>query len=65
LSGLNDAVQHQIVCCSHVVDLAEGHVAALDHIFSSREPYCDPINLGTGTGTSVLEMVKVRRRPVH
>ena len=55
------------ICCSHVVDLAEGHVAALNHIFSSREPYCDPINLGTGTGTSVLEMIKVRaprmRRP--
>jgi UDP-glucose 4-epimerase len=44
---------------SHVVDLAEGHVAALNHIFSSKQPYCDPINLGTGTGTSVLEMIKV------
>jgi UDP-glucose 4-epimerase len=43
-----------------VVDLAEGHVAALNHIFGSREPYCDPINLGTGTGTSVLDMIKVR-----
>jgi UDP-glucose 4-epimerase len=43
-----------------VVDLAEGHVAALNHIFGSKEPYCDPINLGTGTGTSVLDMIKVR-----
>jgi UDP-glucose 4-epimerase len=42
----------------HVVDLAEGHVAALKHIEGSKEPYCDPINLGTGTGTSVLGMVK-------
>jgi hypothetical protein len=48
-----------LLCRSHVVDLAEGHVAALNHIFSSKEPYCDPINLGTGTGTSVLEMIKV------
>ncbi len=45
-----------------MVDLAEGHVAALNHIFGSKEPYCDPINLGTGTGTSVLEMIKVRAR---
>jgi UDP-glucose 4-epimerase len=45
-----------------VVDLAEGHVAALNHIFGSKEPYCDPINLGTGTGTSVLDMIKVRAR---
>jgi hypothetical protein len=45
--------------CSHVVDLAEGHVAALKNIESRAEPYCDPINLGTGRGTSVLEMIKV------
>ncbi len=44
---------------SHVVDLAEGHVSALKRIESSKEPYCDPINLGTGTGTSVLGMIKV------
>ena len=43
-----------------MVDLAEGHVAALNHIERSAKPYCDPINLGTGRGTSVLEMVKVR-----
>ena len=49
--------------CSHVVDLAEGHVAALKNIESRAEPYCDPINLGTGRGTSVLEMIKVRRLP--
>lgn len=42
-----------------MVDLAEGHVAALNHIEHSAKPYCDPINLGTGRGTSVLEMVKV------
>jgi UDP-glucose 4-epimerase len=42
-----------------VVDLAEGHVAALKNVESRAEPYCDPINLGTGCGTSVLEMIKV------
>ena len=44
----------------HVMDLAEGHVAALDKLFSSPDIGCVPINLGTGTGTTVLEMVKVR-----
>lgn len=42
----------------HVVDLAEGHVAALKHLFSNTNPYCDPINLGTGVGTSVYGMIK-------
>ncbi len=45
---------------SHVVDLAEGHVAALKYIEGAKEPHCKPINLGTGKGTSVLEMVAVR-----
>jgi hypothetical protein len=45
--------------CSHVVDLAAGHVSALKNIESRAQPFCDPINLGTGRGTSVLEMVKV------
>lgn len=40
----------------HVVDLALGHIAALEHLpaANSYEAY----NLGTGKGTSVLEMVK-------
>ncbi len=44
----------------HVMDLAEGHVAALDKLFRTANLGCVPINLGTGTGTTVLEMVKVR-----
>ena len=39
----------------HVVDLAQGHVAALKLM---SEPQCTPINLGTGNGVSVLEMIK-------
>ncbi|EFA80727.1 hypothetical protein PPL_06313 [Heterostelium album PN500] len=39
----------------HVVDLARGHIAALDHI--SKNPGCVAYNLGTGRGYSVLEMV--------
>lgn len=38
----------------HVVDLAEGHVAALDNLTSGVHIY----NLGTGEGTSVLQLVK-------
>lgn len=41
----------------HVMDLAEGHVAALN--FLARVRGCHAINLGTGRGTSVLEMLRV------
>ena len=40
----------------HVVDLAQGHVNALDRIKNFKEPMT--INLGTGNGYSVLEMVE-------
>lgn len=40
----------------HVVDLAEGHVAALDAC--ADEPGVHVFNLGTGEGHSVLELVK-------
>jgi len=40
----------------HVVDLAQGHVNALDRIKNFKEPMT--INLGTGNGYSVLEMIK-------
>ena len=39
----------------HVMDLAEGHVAALDHL--QREGGLQTFNLGTGCGYSVLDMV--------
>ncbi|RWR87623.1 bifunctional UDP-glucose 4-epimerase and UDP-xylose 4-epimerase 1-like protein [Cinnamomum micranthum f. kanehirae] len=41
----------------HVVDLADGHIAALRKIFSKDHIGCVAYNLGTGRGTSVLEMV--------
>lgn len=40
----------------HVVDLAAGHLAALD--VHAREPGVHTYNLGTGQGSSVLEVVK-------
>lgn len=39
----------------HVVDLAQGHVKALEKL--TKINGCVPINLGTGNGTSVLEIV--------
>lgn len=38
----------------HVVDVAKGHVAALSYL----QPGFDAVNLGSGKGTSVLELVK-------
>ncbi len=50
----------------HVMDLAEGHVAALDLL--QREGGLQTVNLGTGCGYSVLDMVrsfeKASGRPV-
>jgi UDP-glucose 4-epimerase len=43
----------------HVADLARGHVAALHALDSMR---CEAINLGTGRGTSVLELVRTFER---
>ncbi|XXG43276.1 hypothetical protein AAC387_Pa01g3347 [Persea americana] len=41
----------------HVMDLADGHIAALRKIFTTDDIGCTAYNLGTGHGTSVLEMV--------
>ncbi len=40
----------------HVVDLAKGHVAAVN--YTVNHAGCEVFNLGTGTGYSVLDMVK-------
>ncbi|KAJ8768499.1 hypothetical protein K2173_022592 [Erythroxylum novogranatense] len=40
----------------HIVDLADGHAAAL-HKLTAPKIGCEVYNLGTGKGTSVLEMV--------
>jgi len=42
----------------HVVDLAQGHVAALSKLADSQSPRDMVVNLGTGCGHSVLEVVK-------
>jgi UDP-glucose 4-epimerase len=44
----------------HVVDLAEGHVAALRHLLAGGDSLT--VNLGTGRGSSVLELVTAFER---
>ena len=44
----------------HVMDLAQGHLRALDSL--DHAPGFSAINLGTGRGTSVLEMLKIFER---
>lgn len=39
----------------HIVDLAIGHLKALEHL---KETQCTAFNLGTGNGYSVLEVIK-------
>jgi UDP-glucose 4-epimerase len=44
----------------HVVDLADAHLAALDH--SDAAQGCEAINVGTGTGITVKELVAAYER---
>ncbi|TPX62449.1 hypothetical protein SpCBS45565_g07015 [Spizellomyces sp. 'palustris'] len=48
----------------HVVDLADGHVAALEHAdkIARRGGSCDIFNMGTGKGTSVLDLIHEMER---
>ncbi|KAG0478216.1 hypothetical protein HPP92_012935 [Vanilla planifolia] len=41
----------------HIMDLADGHIAALRKLFHDPKIGCEVYNLGTGKGTTVLEMV--------
>ena len=44
----------------HVVDVAEAHLRALDHLMEGKESLT--LNLGSGTGSSVLEVVAAVER---
>jgi UDP-glucose 4-epimerase len=46
----------------HVMDLAEGHVAALDALERAAPGTVMTVNLGTGKGCSVLELVETFER---
>ena len=39
----------------HVVDLAKGHLCALDYVMEHKG--CDAVNLGTGKGSSVYDVL--------
>lgn len=41
----------------HIMDLAAGHLAALRYLDKHEKGICIPVNLGTGKGYSVLEMI--------
>tara|TARA_Y100001978_G_C23548295_1_gene363210 strand:- start:104 stop:790 length:687 start_codon:yes stop_codon:yes gene_type:complete len=40
----------------HVMDIAEGHMACLEYLFTNKSQLIS-LNLGTGKGTTVLELV--------
>ncbi|MBQ1684250.1 MAG: GDP-mannose 4,6-dehydratase, partial [Clostridia bacterium] len=44
----------------HVVDLAKGHIAALR--YAEKNVGCEAVNLGTGVGYSVLDIVNAFER---
>jgi UDP-glucose 4-epimerase len=41
----------------HVVDLAEAHVKALDYLIRAAQGCHEIVNIGTGKGSSVLEVI--------
>ena len=49
-SGIRDYI--------HVLDLADGHINALDFLLNNS-PQIINLNIGTGIGTSVFELIKI------
>lgn len=43
----------------HVCDVANAHVAALNYIEKNDLSFIDAINIGTGKGTSILEIIRI------
>lgn len=41
----------------HVTDLAKAHVKAFEYLFKHEKGLCDAVNVGTGNGASVLEVI--------
>ncbi len=41
----------------HVVDLAKAHIATLEYLQNQTSPFFDVFNVGTGKGTSVMELI--------
>lgn len=49
----------------HVTDLAEGHVAAVKYLARETGDRCVALNMGTGRGTTVRELLGAFERAVH
>tara|TARA_Y100000589_G_scaffold186693_1_gene176773 strand:- start:318 stop:1367 length:1050 start_codon:yes stop_codon:yes gene_type:complete len=45
----------------HVMDLADGHIAAMEHLLKNKSQIIN-LNLGTGKSTSVLELINIFER---
>ncbi len=43
----------------HVMDLAEAHVQAIQFLENQNQGCLEAVNIGTGTGTTVLEVIRV------
>ena len=45
----------------HVMDLAEAHIKVLENLFQSESRFLN-LNIGTGIGTSIIDLVKTFER---
>ncbi|MEP2024808.1 MAG: UDP-glucose 4-epimerase GalE [Reichenbachiella sp.] len=41
----------------HVTDLAKAHIKALEFLLNKNEGICETVNIGTGNGNTVLELI--------
>ncbi|UXX80803.1 UDP-glucose 4-epimerase GalE [Reichenbachiella carrageenanivorans] len=41
----------------HVTDLAKAHIKALEFLINKKEGTCEAVNIGTGNGNTVLELI--------
>ncbi|MEJ6760256.1 MAG: UDP-glucose 4-epimerase GalE [Flavobacteriales bacterium] len=49
----------------HVIDIAKAHILAVQHLVDSDEHGYDVINLGSGNGSTVLEMIHAFERATN
>ena len=42
----------------HVTDLAKAHIKALEFLMKKNEGICEAVNIGTGNGNTVLELIQ-------
>lgn len=49
----------------HVSDIANAHILALNYLMKNSNVSCDVINVGTGKGSSVLEIIRAFEKSNH